>query len=150
MMRTLAILALLLALVVGTASAHPKSETLPFARSATGWILIHAKINGNPGVFVFDTGAVDCFASPELIGEKNVGVKSTVHYLGGKQTFRRVPATVSLGENNFGVDVLLGSTDDLSALAKTQIDGIIGLSVLSHYEKITIDFKLQVFTLEAR
>jgi hypothetical protein len=139
---------LLLVLLIGTASAHPKSATLHFTRSTVGWILIPAKVNGHAGIFVFDTGAVDSFISPKLIGENTADPVSRVAYLGGTGTFRQVSANISLGENNLALLVMLGSTENLSVLAKTKIDGIIGLSVLGQYKKITIDLKTQTVTLE--
>jgi hypothetical protein len=146
----LALSLLLLMLLIGTANAHPKSATLHFTRSTNGWILIHAKVNGYPGVFLLDTGALDTFVSPALIGESNVGFKSEIPFMGGKGMFRKIPATVSLGDRDFRVDVLLGFIESLTVQAKTHIDGIIGLSVLGQYEKITVDLETRTLTLEER
>jgi len=149
--RTASLFALLLLLFVGTASAQPaKSVTLHFTRSANGWILIPAKVNGHLGSFVLDTGATDSFVSPKLIGENMAGASSRTSYLGGVELFRQISATVSLGDTNLNLQILLTSTERVGVLAKTRIDGIIGLNVLSQYQKVTLDLKAQTIVLEAR
>lgn len=141
--------AFLLLLFAGTASAHI-NVTLHFTRSANGSILVPAKVDGHSGVFVLDTGAMDSFVSAKLLGRTyKTGDRFNIN-IGGKGTFAQIQTVLSLGQDDFSQPMMMGSTENLTALAKTRIDGIIGLNVLSQYQKITLDFKTQTLTLEAK
>lgn len=136
------LLLLLVPLVV--ARAHEvKALTIPFARSGK-WILVQVAVNGKPGTFVLDTGAQDTLVSEDLA--KDITDRSPAKMAGWDAMRKVEKVSVSL---DLGGDIWVGnvlSTSLKNVTEKTQVDGVLGMSVLEHYSRIEIDFKAKTVT----
>ncbi|MCI0540877.1 MAG: hypothetical protein L0Z50_37225 [Verrucomicrobiales bacterium] len=138
-----------------SAGSSTTTETivLPLEPLASrGLLLIRVTVNGRAGRLALDTGAGQTTISWQLAAisravfereTKAVRPQSSTH------TWVTLPAKVTLGLGPLAERrvVQIADFDEVSRLAGTQIDGVLGTDVLADFAHVTIDFRARTLTL---
>jgi hypothetical protein len=124
--------------------AHSQS-VLPF-HAERSFIMVPARINGQEGTFLLDTGAQRTIITPQLSGLSPVELATSAQVkidsptLAGSRTVPVVSVRFGIGNAVLTTRVIVTSI--------REYDGIIGNDVLGQFKKITIDHKHHTLTLE--
>lgn len=108
--------------------------------------MVSARINGQEGTFLLDTGAQRTIITPQLSGLSPVELATSAQVkidsptLAGSRTVPVVNVRFGIGNTVLTARVLVTSI--------REYDGIIGNDVLCQFKKITIDHKHHTLTLE--
>jgi hypothetical protein len=139
-----AFLLLLGAISLCCLTAHaqePPLHKIPFTLR-NNQIFIHAKVNGQPALLKFDTGATACvfykFEPPESIGSASIDVRTASGVAKGEQGFARLEI------GNFAITLRVAYMHTSSPAE----DGLLALDVLRHFKRVTIDFAKSEIDLE--
>jgi len=125
--------------------AHSQT-VLPF-HTDRSFIMVSARINGQEGTFLLDTGAQRTIITPQLSGlspaelATSPEIKIESPTLAGSSTVPVVSVRFAIGNTMLTTRVIVTSI-------RKKYDGIIGNDVLSQFKKITIDQKPHTLTLE--
>lgn len=134
-------------------SAHGQERrtyTVPF-QSVNGMILLDGQINGNPAVFLLDTGANNSVVDYRAAGfpnEKLELLRSTWER-GSRGSLHRARSE-AIPEHRSWLNRRVCAMDltDLSRRMGTRVDGFIGMDVLTEFSVVRIDFKNRTIELE--
>jgi hypothetical protein len=116
-----------------------------------GLLRVTIRLNHTPRVFILDTGALMSLVSPEASGlspaERSKLRKIKLYGAGGSGTEVRV-ATIkfTLGERTITGEVMVAEMESLRLPDKS--DGILGSDVLRQFNKVVIDYKAHILTVE--
>ena len=140
--------ALLLALASGTGVAPhpPHSVEIPLRSShAFGLMLVEARVNGKPAVFILDTGSNYTIVSSKLVDVVTPSLKDAVTSkkgsgYSGKGIFTR--ASLAVGPVLWWDHRILASdTNEISKSLGESVDGLLGLDFLNEFDKVVVDFR---------
>jgi hypothetical protein len=127
-----------------------KTYTIPF-HTVRAMILLDGQINGQPAVFLLDTGAnnsiVD-YRAAGFISFKLVPLRSTGS-TGAEGGCIMRDVKLSLEHRSwFGRKVCIMDLSDISRRMETRIDSFVGQDILSEFSAVRIDYKAHTVTLE--
>ena len=137
--------ALVLAVSLGL-PVFPQPVEIPFQFSrAFGVMLINAEVNGNPAVFIVDTGSNQTIISSGLVNVVIRPLKDTVSSekgsgYSGTGVFTR--ASIRVGPIVWRDHQIVAM--DLRAISKSlgeNIDGLLGMDFLKEFESVMVDLR---------
>ena len=137
--------ALVLAVSLGL-PVFPQPVEIPFQFSrAFGVMLINAEVNGNPAVFIVDTGSNQTIISSRLVNVITRPLKDTVSSekgsgYSGTGVFTR--ASIRVGPIVWRDHQIVAM--DLRAISKSlgeNIDGLLGMDFLKEFESVMVDLR---------
>jgi hypothetical protein len=127
-------------------STHSQQITLPMTEK-DGLVRVTIMVNDAPKMFVIDTGSMASMVTPGASGlskkEMTKLRKVRVYGVAGMQDAAVVSVKLSLGDKTFHADVIVS---DLPIILPG-CDGVLGNNVLSHFQKIELDYKAQTLRL---
>ena len=138
-------------LVPGPGPAHSRMIKLPF-RNVDSLILVEGKINGNPMLFLVDTGANRTIVSVKTYGR----LPMQLHQMqrpgrGPGIVGEAVRLRVDLALANriwVGQPVSIMNLDDLNQALGVHVDGLLGQDVLREFHTVRIDYHTRIIELE--
>src|ERR1700730_16164082 len=138
-------------LVPGPGPAHSRMIKLPF-RNVDSLILVEGKINGNPMLFLVDTGANRTIVSVKTYGR----LPMQLHQMqrpgrGPGIVGEAVRLRVDLALANriwVGQPVSIMNLDDLNQALGVHVDGLLGQDVLREFHTVRIDYHPRIIELE--
>ena len=144
------VLALLL-LVPLPNRAHPQVAAVPF-RTAQTFILVQAKVNGNPATLLLDTGSNRTIVSIKIYGTAQFNlqrVRQNPNGPGHVGESLRLRADVALA-NHIWADqpVSVMNLEDLKQELGVNFDGLLGEDLLREFHSVRINYKAHVIELE--
>jgi hypothetical protein len=131
--------------------AHPEVATVPF-HSAQTFILVQAKVNGNPATLLLDTGANRTIVSAKIYGNAQVNLQRIRQNhrgpgLAGESL--RLRADVVLANHIWVAQpVSVMNLDDLRRDLGVEFDGLLGEDLLREFHAVRINYKTHVIELE--
>jgi hypothetical protein len=131
--------------------AHPEVATVPFHTVQT-FILVQAKVNGNPATLLLDTGANRTIVSTKIYGNAQVNLQRIRQNpkgpgLAGESL--RLPADVALANHIWlAQPVSVMNLDDLRHDLGVNFDGLLGEDLLREFHSVRINYKTHVIELE--
>ncbi len=120
--------------------------------ASRGLLLVRVTVNGRAGQLVLDTGAGQTTLSRQIADvSREVFERETkaLRQQSSTHTWVTLPAKVTLGIGPLAERrvVQIADFDEVSRLAGTQIDGVLGTDVLAEFAHVTIDFHARTLTL---
>lgn len=146
-----AILLVILLLVPLPNRAHPQVATIPF-RTAQTFILVQAKVNGNPATLLLDTGSNRTIVSIKIYGTAQFNlqrIRQNHNGPGHVGESLRLRADVALA-NHLWADqpVSVMNLEDLKQELGVNFDGLLGEDLLREFRSVRINYKAHVIELE--
>ena len=131
--------------------AHPQVATIPF-RTAQTFILVQAKVNGNPATLMLDTGSNRTIVSIKIYGTAQFNLKRIRQNPNGPGHVGeslRLTADVALA-NHLWADqpVSVMNLEDLKQELGVSFDGLLGEDLLREFHSVRINYKAHVIELE--
>jgi hypothetical protein len=132
-------------------TAHPATIRIPF-RTVQSLIVVEGKVNGNPAIFLLDTGANRTIVSVRIYGDARFQLQRAPRRQGGAgfagYSLRR-PADVGLGENTWTAQqVSVMDLDELKQMLHMDFDGLLGQDFLRQFRSVRIDYRAHVIDLQ--
>jgi len=149
--RSRALVLLLLLLMPLPNSAHSGPVRIPF-RTVQSLIVVEGKVNGNPAIFLLDTGANRTIVSTRIYGHPHFDLqrmppRPTGPGLVGYSLRRSVD--VELGERLWTAQqVSVMDLDELKQMLHMDFDGLLGQDMLRQFRSVRIDYRAHVIELE--
>jgi hypothetical protein len=115
---------------------------IPFEITRDKKLTVKVRIDGKERNLVVDTGAVDLFLDPNVVGLKSPDLREKGSWNPNgvpKIAERRV--VLEIAEKKFGITAAILDCKQISAIAGNKIDGIIGIVIFQQFKKIIIDFE---------
>lgn len=131
--------------------AHPEVSTVPFHTVET-FILVQAKVNGNPATLLLDTGANRTIVSTRIYGNAQLNLQRIRQNpkgpgLAGESL--RLRADVVLANHVWVAQpVSVMNLDDLRRDLGVEFDGLLGEDLLREFHAVRINYKTHVIELE--
>lgn len=146
----LALLALLLMLPLPN-RARPAAVRMPF-RTVQSMILVDGKVNGNPAIFLLDTGANRTIISGKAYGSPQFCLEQmrlSRQGAGASGASILLRADLVIGDHLWAEQrVSVMDLDELNGLLKLHFDGLLGEDILRQFRSIRIDYHSKVIELE--
>ena len=140
--------ALLLAVSLGfSGSAQPPhSAEIPLRSSrAFGLLLVEAKVNGQPAIFVLDTGSDHTIVSSKLVDVATPSPRDAVpSKKGSGYAGSAIPTRASLTVGPvvwWDHRILAIDTTELSKSLGESVDGLLGLDFLHEFDTVIVDLR---------
>jgi Aspartyl protease len=131
--------------------AHPEVIRLPFRTSQT-MILVQAKVNGVPAVFLLDTGASLTIVSARAYGNVPFRLRSVERTSQGAGMIGDSVALhvdLQLANHRWSAQrVAVMNLDGLTQILGIYFDGLLGQDVLREFRSVRIDYHAHVIELE--
>jgi Aspartyl protease len=133
----------------GPSPTTRKGEHRIVFRARNGFVYIPARVNGNQATLLLDTGAALTTFNLKIVPTINSESRITINMAKGSVPAFRVPVGFTLGDSDlkeqrysFRRSVVVG------AFNFGEVDGVIGLDVLSSFKTVTRDFQNSILILE--
>jgi len=128
----------------------PSRITVPFQYAASrGSLLVHARINGNAAVLIFDTGSSHTVLRPALLGIDPAKLKRATSGAGLIGDAVGVEVSFEFGGQDFSrYRVSVMDLTDALSVYQERIDGLLGLEFLLQFSQATINLKDRLLTLD--
>ena len=131
--------------------ARPQVATVPFS-TAQAFILVQAKVNGNPAMLLLDTGANRTIVSIKIYGATQFNLRRMRENPSGPGHVGeslRLPADVALANHLWaGQPVSVMNLEDLKQELGVNFDGLLGEDLLREFRSVRINYKAHVIELE--
>lgn len=131
--------------------ARPEVATVPF-RTAQTFILVQAKVNGNPATLLLDTGANRTIVSIKIYGTAQFTLQRMRQNSNGPGHVGesvRLTADVALANRVWvGQPVSVMNLEDLKQELGVNFDGLLGEDLLREFRSVRINYKTRVIELE--
>lgn len=125
--------------------------TVPF-RTAQTFILVQAKVNGNPATLLLDTGANRTIVSIKIYGTAQFTLQRMRQNSNGPGHVGesvRLTADVALANRVWvGQPVSVMNLEDLKQELGVNFDGLLGEDLLREFRSVRINYKTRVIELE--
>jgi predicted aspartyl protease len=131
------------------------AQTIPVSFTRTGAsVVVDVAIGGKTRHFLLDTGAGLTVLSPDTAGwspvdllksvsnRLAVGIDGTTHSMGS------TTAALEFAQTTVVTPAAVADLAGLSKALHIKLDGILGQDVLSHFSRVTIDYKNKQLILE--
>jgi len=122
------------------ALAHSQEIILPITEKG-GLLRVTIMLNDAPKMFVIDTGSMTSMVTPGASGLSKKEItklrKVRVYGVAGMQDIAVASVKLGLGDKTFHADVIVS---DLPIILPG-CDGVLGNNILSHFQKIELDYK---------
>lgn len=131
--------------------ARPAILRIPF-RNVQTMILVDGKVNGNPAIFLVDTGADRTVVSARVYGNvllKMQQLRRNRHGAGVSGASVTLTADLALAHRLWTSQrVSVMNLDELNESLKLHIDGLIGQDILREFRYVRIDYHTHTIELE--
>lgn len=115
-------------------------------------ILVDGNVNGNPAVFLVDTGANHTIVSAKVYGHTLLQVQQlrrNEHGAGVSGGSIRLPVDLMLAQRVWAAQpVSVMNLDELNETLHLRFDGLIGQDILQQFRYVRIDYRARVIELE--
>ena len=146
-----ALLLIILRVVPLPNRAHPQVSTVPFHTAQT-FILVQAKVNGNPATLLLDTGANRTIVSIRIYGSTQFNLqrmRQNPNGPGHAGESLRLRADVALANHLWAAQpVSVMDLEDLKQELGINFDGLLGEDLLREFRSVRINYKAHVIELE--
>jgi gag-polyprotein putative aspartyl protease len=132
--------------------AHSGTIRIPF-RTVQSLIVVEGRVNGNPAIFLLDTGANRTIVSTKIYGNNlRFQLQRMPHRQGAAglvgYSLRR-PADVGLGQNMWTAQqVSVMDLDELKQMLHMEFDALLGQDFLRQFRSVRIDYHAHVIELQ--
>jgi hypothetical protein len=131
--------------------AHSGSVQVPF-HNVQSMILVDGKVNGNPAVFLLDTGANRTIVSTKSYGDTWFALQRLPHDHKGPglvgYSVRRQADLALGGHTWYGQQVSVMNLNDLKQMLGMEFDGLLGQDILREFRSVRIDYRTHTIYLE--
>lgn len=131
--------------------AHPQVTIIPFHTART-FILVQARVNGNPATLLLDTGANRTIVSTEIYGTAQFNLhrmRQNPNGAGHAGESLRLTVDVALANHIWaGQQVSVMNLEDLKQELGVNFDGLLGEDLLREFRSVRINYKAHVIELE--
>lgn len=131
--------------------AHSQVSTVPF-RTAQTFILVQAKVNGNPATLLLDTGSNRTIISINIYGSIQFNLQRMRQNPSGPGhagESLRLRADVALANHLWAAQpVSVMNLEDLKQELGVNFDGLLGEDLLREFRSVRINYKSHVIELE--
>ena len=131
--------------------AHSGTVSIPF-RTVQSLIVVEGKVNGNPAIFLVDTGANRTIVSAKIYGNLRFELQRLPRHESGPglvgNSLRR-PADFELGGHVWTAQqVSVMNLDELKQMLHMDFDGLLGQDILRQFRSVRIDYRAHVIELQ--
>jgi hypothetical protein len=146
-----ALVLLLLLLMPLPNPAHSGTVRIPF-RTVQSLIVVEGRVNGNPAIFLLDTGANRTVVSTKIYGNVRFELPRMPRRQGGAglvgYSLRR-SVDVGLGQNIWTAQqVSVMDLDELKQMLHMEFDALLGQDFLRQFRSVRIDYHAHVIELQ--
>jgi predicted aspartyl protease len=130
------------------------STVVPIMRATNGQWLVHATVNGQPGLFAIDTGAPATILAPKFVSKLDLPVQTvkvaTADGLGTKKAKVAQVNDLALGDLDcLSFQARILNLDHLDKAGQFKLDGILGNNVFGT-SQCTFNWRSNTLTLNSR
>jgi gag-polyprotein putative aspartyl protease len=146
-----ALVLLLLLLMPLPNPVHSATVRIPF-RTVQSLIVVEGRVNGNPAIFLLDTGANRTIVSAKIYGNLRFELQRMPRRQAGPglvgYSLRR-SADVGLGQNMWTAQqVSVMDLDELKQMLHMEFDALLGQDFLRQFRSVRIDYHAHVIELQ--